>query len=107
MNELRFSDEELTIIEDLAGCNYTPEKIALYLSVDKKEFMKLWFNKESNVRIAYDRGHLQAEFEVNKEQKLLAQKGNITAAQIFLKESKELKAINTLNTILFGHDYEH
>ncbi|EHO13819.1 hypothetical protein [Myroides odoratimimus] len=103
---MRLSDEEYTAIEDLAGCNYAPEKIALYLDVDKKEFMKLWFDRTSLVRTAYDRGQLQAEFEVNKQQKLLAQAGNITAAQIFLKESKEQEAKNNLYNILFGSDYE-
>ncbi|MDM1529010.1 hypothetical protein [Myroides odoratimimus] len=106
MNELRFSDEEYEMIEDLAGCNYSPEKIALYLDVDKKAFMKLWFDKHSLVRTSYDRGALKAEFEVNKQQKLLAQAGNITAAQIFLKESKEQEAKNNLHNILFGSDYE-
>lgn len=106
INELRFSDEELQHIEDLAGCNYSPEKIALYLDVNKKEFMKLWYKKDSVVRISYERGRLQAEYEVNKQQKLLAQAGNITAAQIFLKESKEQEAKNNLYNILFGSDYE-
>lgn len=106
INELRFSDEELQHIEDLAGCNYSPEKIALYLDVDKKEFMKLWYKKDSVIRTSYERGRLQAEYEVNKQQKLLAQAGNITAAQIFLKESKEQEAKNNLYNILFGSDYE-
>lgn len=106
MSELRFSDDELTAIEDLAGCNYSPERVALYLSVDRREFMKIWYDASSLVREAYDRGKLQAEFDVNREQKLLAQKGNITAAQIFLKESKELEVNNIRNKILFGSDYE-
>jgi hypothetical protein len=36
--ELRFSEEELTTIEDLSGTNYSPERVALYLDVDKKDF---------------------------------------------------------------------
>jgi len=106
INELRFSDEELQHIEDLAGCNYSPERIALYLDVDKKEFMRQWYKRDSLVRIAYNKGRLIAEYEVNREQKLLAQKGNITAAQIFLKESKEQEAKNILYNILFGSEYE-
>ena len=107
MNEkLRFTDEEITNIEDLASCNYTPERIAVFLDMDKKSFMKLWYNKNSIVRMAYDRGKLNAEFKVINKQKELAQEGNITAAQIYLRESKELEAKNILNRILFGDDYE-
>ena len=95
----------MTAVHDLAGCNYSPEKIALYLDVDKKAFLQLWSNSESEVRLAYERGKLVSEFNINNKQKELAEKGNITAAQIFLKESKE-NEINTIrNRILFGDDY--
>lgn len=101
----RFSDEELTSIEDLAACNYSPEKIALYLDVDKKGFLETWNNKESYVRKSYDRGKLVAEFSINQKQKELAVAGNITAAQIFLKESDKNEVNNIRNRILFGDDY--
>lgn len=103
--ENRFSDEELTSIEDLAACNYSPEKIALYLDVDKKSFLQTWNIKESFVRLAYDRGQLVAEFSINQKQKELAVAGNITAAQIFLKESEKNEVNNIRNRILFGDDY--
>lgn len=105
MAKLLITDEEITIIEELSGCNYSPEKIALYLDADKKEFMKMWREKDSLVRVAYDRGKLVASYEVNRKQKENAQSGNITAAQIFLKESKEEEAKNVLHNILFGDDY--
>ena len=103
--ELKFSEEEMTAVHDLAGCNYSPEKIALFLDVDKKAFLQLWSNTESEVRLAYERGKLVAEFNINNKQKELAEKGNITAAQIFLKESKENEVNNIRNRILFGDDY--
>ena len=103
--ELKFSEEEMTAVHDLSGCNYSPEKIALFLDVDKKAFLQLWSNKESEVRLAYERGKLIAEFNINNKQKELAEKGNITAAQIFLKESKENEVNNIRNRILFGDDY--
>ena len=103
--DLKFSEEEMTAIHDLAGCNYSPEKIALYLDVDKKAFLQLWSNKESEVRLAYERGKLVAEFNINNKQKELAEKGNITAAQIFLKESEKNEVNNIRNRILFGDDY--
>ena len=103
--ENRFSEEELTTIHDLAGCNYSPEKIALYLDVDKKAFLETWNNKKSFVRECYDRGKLVAEFNINNKQKELAEKGNITAAQIFLKEAEKNEVNNIRNRILFGDDY--
>lgn len=103
--DLKFSEEEFTAIHDLAGCNYAPEKIALYLDMDKKAFMRLWYDKESTVRMAYERGKLISEFNINNKQKQLAESGNITAAQIFLKEA-EKNEVNTIrNRILFGDDY--
>jgi len=102
--ELKFSEEEMTSIHDLAGCNYSPEKIALYLDMDKKAFLQVWNNKESEVRMAYERGKLVAEFNINNKQKELAEAGNITAAQIFigLREATEIERIR--DQILYGHD---
>jgi hypothetical protein len=102
--DLKFSEEEMTAVHDLAGNNYSPEKIALYLDVDKKAFLQLWANKESEVRLAYERGKLVAEFNINNKQKELAEKGNITAAQIFigLREATEIERIR--NQILYGHE---
>lgn len=105
MGKLIITDDEITIIEQLSGCNYSPEKIALYLDADKKEFMNLWQTKDSLVRVAYDRGKLVSSFEINKKQLENAQSGNITAAQIFLKESKEEEAKNILNNVLYGDEY--
>ena len=102
--ELKFSEEEYTSIHDLAGCNYSPEKIALYLDVDKKVFLQLWYQKESMVRQAYERGKLVADFNISNKQKELAEAGNITAAQIFigLREVTEVERIR--DQILYGHD---
>lgn len=104
--DLKFSEEEFTQIEDLAANNYSPEKIALYLDVDKKAFMALWFNKQSDVRHHYNRGQLVAEFEVNNKQKELAVAGNITAAQIFLAQKEKTNLDNIRNRIFFGYDVE-
>lgn len=100
--ELRFSEEELESIEKLAACNYSPEKIALYLGVDKTEFMQLWYINSSLVRHHYEKGKLEAEFDINAKQLELAKSGNITAAQIFLKEAENNRVKNILNQALYG-----
>lgn len=100
--ELKFSDEELEQVMALAACNYTPELCAVHLGMDKKSFIQKWQNKESNLRQAYDAGKLKATFGIMDTQRDLAEKGNITAAQIFLKESKEIEINNIRNQCLFG-----
>jgi hypothetical protein len=102
---LLLSDEQITAIEDLAAVNYSPEKIALYLDVSKEAFMSHYYNDKSNVRLAYDKGQLQAEFMVNQKQLELARSGNITAAQIFLKESERIRIDNIRKQVLFGNEY--
>lgn len=101
---LVLSDEELQSVRDLAAVNYAPEKIALYLDIDKALFLQHWYNHDSDVRLAYDGGQLQAEFAINQKQLELAKSGNITAAQIFLKESEKVKTSNILKQILFGDE---
>lgn len=100
--ELKFSEEEYTAIHDLAGCNYSPEKIALYLDVDKKAFLQLWYQKESMVRQSYERGKLVSDFNISNKQKELAEAGNITAAQIFIGLRKDTEVETIRNQCLFG-----
>lgn len=103
--ELKFSEEQYTAIHDLAGCNYSAEKIALYLDVDKKAFLQLWYQKESMVRQSYERGKLVSDFNISNKQKELAEAGNITAAQIFIGLRKDTEVETIRNRILFGDDY--
>lgn len=89
------------IIEQLAGCNYGPKQIAMYLELPEKDFLAAWNDSGSKVRFHYDKGRLTADFDVN--QKLLhnAKTGNITAAQIFFKNS-EAKTAEDLKAKLFN-----
>lgn len=99
---LNFSEEEFTQIMDMAACNYAPEKVALQLGVDKKGFMQLYYDKASDVRQAYDAGKLKANFNVMNSQRGNAEKGNITAAQVFLKESDKIEKASIRDRILFA-----
>ena len=99
-----FSEEEFTQIMDLAACNYSPEKIALQLGVDKGAFVQLYNDVDSEVRQAYEGGKLKRTFNIMNKQGELGESGNITAAQIFLKESKEIELANIRNKCLFGDD---
>ena len=101
-NALKLSDEELEAVEKLSAANYSPDKIALYLDQDKNTFLAEWNNPQSQLRISYNKGQLVTEFNVIEKQRELAESGNITAAQIFLKEREKIKTDNIRNQCLFG-----
>jgi len=102
VNPLKLSDEQLDDVQNLAAANYAPEKIALYLDVNKTEFMQAWCNPDGEIRIYYNRGQLMSEFKINDKQRELAESGNITAAQIFLKEAEKTKLENLRNQFFFN-----
>lgn len=68
-------------IEELAGCNYTPEEIAMYLDIPTKEFMHIFNDEGSQFRYHYERGILIAKASVDMETLISAKAGNMTAAQ--------------------------
>ena len=76
----------------------------MQIGVDKKSFLQLFANKESDVRQAYDAGKLNTTLAVMSKQKELAESGNITAAQIFIKESERIEFENLKNRVYFGED---
>jgi hypothetical protein len=99
--ELEFlTEEEEKTIMDMAACNFTPSSIAIALDYNHKDFLQKWMDKRSAVRQAYDAGKLLADFQVINKQRELAESGNITAAQIFLKETKEREIANIRDKIL-------
>jgi len=108
MNELpiHISDEDLETVFNMAACNYAPSDIALHLGVDKKLFLALYNNKESDVCQSYNAGKLSTNLAIMSKQKELAEGGNITAAQIFLRESERIEVENIKNRLLFGHEID-
>lgn len=99
---MKFTEEEYSEIEDLAGLNYSLSQIALYLGVSPKDFIKVYNNTESLIHYHYNRGRLISEIEINRKLKDNAVAGNITAAQIFQKEAKRIQVENIRNKTLFG-----
>ena len=84
------SQEQIDVIEKLAGVNYTPQEIAVYLGVNEQIFMAMFDDPDSNIRFYYDRGKLMAKAKVDMAVLDSAQGGNITAVQI-MKKSTSLK----------------
>jgi hypothetical protein len=84
---MELNDEDYKKIEDLAGCNYSPDKIAMYLNVDAKAFLRAWNDKASQIRFHYDRGILIIQAEADMKLVESAKTGNITAYQQYQKQS--------------------
>lgn len=87
-NPLQLSQEEFETIESLSATNYAPTDIALYLELDEKLFMQEFYDLSSTVRLHYNRGILQASFDIDNKLLENAKSGNITASQ----ESKKASA---------------
>ena len=107
MNNLlpvHLDESEIQTIQDMAACNFAPGEIALQLCMDKKIFLQHFNDKESEVRQAYDAGKLATTFAIMTKQKEHAEGGNITAAQIFMKESERLEFENLKKLVYFGED---
>jgi hypothetical protein len=101
-DELPQELSENEIIEQLAGLNYGPRDIAVYLGVDTKAFMEAWRNPETDVRECYDRGRLKAQADVNMQLLHNAQTGNITAAQMYEKNRAQIQLDNLREQIFFS-----
>jgi hypothetical protein len=99
---MSLTEEEYEAIEDLAACNYSPVRISKYLDVDKAKFLSAWYNKESEVRLRYDKGQLQAEFIIAQKRLENAKNGNLTADQQHTKEVERRKTEDIKHQILFG-----
>jgi len=99
---MSLTEEEYEAIEDLAGCNYGPNRIAKYLGVDIASFMSAWYNSESEVRNRYDKGQLQSEFLIARKRKENAEKGNLTADQQHTKELERRRNEDIKMRLLYG-----
>lgn len=101
-SDLMLSNED--IIEKLSGCNYGPREIAMYLDMSEKTFMQAWLDKKSAIRHHYEKGKLEADFDIN--QKLLdnAKSGNITAAQQYFKQVEERRVEDLKAKIYYGSE---
>lgn len=106
MNELRsgnlaLTEEQLENISNLAGCNYGPDDIALFLGIPAAMFRQVWKDEESEVRYRYNFGRAQVQAEIHMTQTSLARTGNITALQIHDKFSQRLQFENAKKKHLY------
>lgn len=90
-------------VEKLAGGNMSPSDIALKLDINKASFMRLWRDKESTIREAYERGRLAIEAMKAKKLEKAIKKGNLTARQIHDNQAAE-KSFEDLKSEVFGFE---
>lgn len=85
---VNLTQEQIELIEQLAGINYTPQEIALFFQQDEEAFMAFFDAPGSKLKYHYDRGKLVAKAKIDMELSKSAQAGNITAAQLIKKSTK-------------------
>jgi hypothetical protein len=98
------SSIDLDTIKSMSGCNFAPGQIALQLGIKKSVFLKIFNDLDSDAREAYEAGKLETTMKLMEKQKLLAEGGNITAHQIFMKESERIDVENLKCKIYFGDE---
>lgn len=91
-------------ITELSSVKFGPREIAISLGFNIKQFYKQYNDKDSSIRQAYEKGKLETLYAILSKNKELAMSGNITSAQVYLKETKELEIAEIRNRILFGHE---
>jgi len=104
---MELTEKQIEDIEKLAGCNYTPEKIALYLGIPETEFMQEFADTESKVYYHFNRGLLIANAEMDMTLLESAKKGNITAYQTHKKESFYQKIENSKKRIFIQNELKN
>lgn len=92
------------IIETLAACNYGPRDIAMYLEMSEATFMKAWNDPKSAIRHHYEKGKLEADFDINQKLLETAKGGNITAAQQYFKQVDERRVADLKARIYYGSE---
>ena len=85
--------EQLKTIEQLGGLHYSAKRVAMYMDLDRKEFLSEFHTNENdpdyksgNIRYHYDRGLLLAQTEVDKGTLKRARDGNLTSLAQFKKD---------------------
>lgn len=92
------------IIVDLAGLNYSPEEIAMYLQEDVNYFLEQYNIPESTIRKAFDLGILKTKAEIEMANLASAKGGNITQAQRHDKIIEQNRFEREKQRIIYGYD---
>lgn len=101
---MQLDDQQILDIENLSGCNYSPEQIAMYIDVDVDEFVREWHDENSQIRYRYERGKLLVLAESDMQLADSARKGNVTSYQVYRRSSLDRKFENLKKKILLDKE---
>lgn len=87
--QLVLTEEQYATIETLAATNYSIHNIATLLDINPFVLEREYRNPESKVRHHYNKGVLQAAYEIDEKLLENAKSGNITATQESKKASEK------------------
>lgn len=99
---MKFTADQLKVIEDLAALNYTIKQVAIYFDVDPAELYKSFEEKDSLIAYHYNRGQLVAQAQIDMANLDSAKKGNITAIERYDKKAKSIKYQQAKDKIFKG-----
>lgn len=99
---MTFSTETLTEIEQLAGCGWTVEELAMYLEVPYDLLLIVYNDLSSEFRLHHDRGILKSHAERDKALSSSAAAGSVTAVQIIEKRMRDRELIEFKERLLNG-----
>ena len=79
---MRYTAEQLTIIEQMAALYIKPSEIAITLDLPEEEFKSDIAMTDSPARKAYQKGKLSQKIEVRKQMAMLARVGSPLALEM-------------------------
>lgn len=101
---LSLNSGQLETIEQLATVNYSLYNISLYLDIPLK-ILESWMKDETSpAYLAYHKGKLETQFEIDSKLNADAKTGNLTAIQILDKHKKSAFIEETKRRILYGEE---
>lgn len=89
-------------LEKLAGLGYSPEQIALYFRIPKKEFLSYYIMLESPLKESYERGVLF--WKAKDAMRMLDEStgGNVMQGIRMDKKKNEQEFQNTISEMIYG-----
>jgi len=91
---MNLNEEQLSLVEEMAGLFFPPEMIAINLELDEDDTARFIINVQINttsmpIVAAYYKGRLQSEIELRKSIKQSANNGSSPSQQMMLNFKRE------------------
>jgi len=97
---MNLNEEQITELEQLAGCGYTLKQIAMYFNLSIREVLEAYQDPQSDFRFHYERGKLLIQAKIDMQATISAQSGNLTAMQRLDKLTSKRNFINARDEMI-------